>query len=177
MRRTHIAAAVAVAVLTAAPGAHAGTRPTDAQLLTATRTARAYWHGNPPCGAPGLTEGAALPLGELGAADFAECRIMLGALPYWREAPALLCTVIVHEWGHLVLGPKFFAAVNPTDPAHDPNPDSIMHDGGPVSGSFPPCEASAGEHDRAAASTHTTHTRRSHHERKGPEGRRGDSRR
>ena len=33
---------------------------------------------------------------------------------------------MAHEWGHEVLGPDYFAASNPSDPGHSPDPDSVM---------------------------------------------------
>lgn len=126
----------ALAVLVVALAAPAQALPAGA-LVTATRVARTYWHGNPACGSPGVTEAARLPdPAEIGGAVPARCTIELLAGMPWRANPGLLCTVIAHEWGHLVLGFNAFASVNPGDPAHSPDPASIMYR---APGAFAPC--------------------------------------
>jgi hypothetical protein len=112
---------------------------TPAQLASAEHVASVYWHGNPACGAPVVTYE---PMADThaGEAEYGSCRIMLNPAHDWRDFPALLCVVLAHEWGHLVLGPDYFAAVNPSDPAHSPDPRNIMNAAGPAPGTFAPCE-------------------------------------
>jgi hypothetical protein len=37
------------------------------------------------------------------------------------------CETVVHEIGHDMLGPAYFASVNPADPAHSPDPKNVMY--------------------------------------------------
>lgn len=95
-------------------------------LSLATVAAKGYWHATPQGGACAtgprivqepltdvVTSTGAVAAGE---AAFDSCTITLNSSPYWFGYD--LCIVFVHEWGHLVLGPDFFQASNPADPAH-----------------------------------------------------------
>jgi hypothetical protein len=46
--------------------------------------------------------------------------------PTWRDFMEV-CRAMTHEWGHLVLGENYFAATNPAEPWHSPEPDNIMY--------------------------------------------------
>lgn len=138
-----IAALIALIVPSAASGENLA--PTLSELAHAEHVARSYWHGNPSCGTPSVAEGV-IPAAEEAQASYDICRVELNAANDWRDFPALVCKTVVHEWGHLVLGPTYFAAVNPTNPAHSPDMRSIM---APVlPDRFAPCEPShrSGKH-------------------------------
>lgn len=101
--------------------------PTASQLAWARSKAVAYWHvPQPPCGRESVLN-VALPNSWAGMADFAACSIALSTVNDWRDFPIELCRVYAHEFGHLVLGPTYFAATNPADPAHSPDPSNIMY--------------------------------------------------
>lgn len=53
-----------------------------------------------------------------GEADFDHCLIMIDPTTQW--SPQDFCIAVIHEWGHLTLGPDYFAASNPVDPMHAP---------------------------------------------------------
>lgn len=119
----------------------------DTATIQAGRAAAAYWHAEPPCpdglrvatydGTYPPTAGAVA--GEPGSAVAAsgDCTIWLNRAWWWppfdgTDSTGLTwaveyCRTIVHEWGHLVLGYSYFADVNPSDPAHSPDPQSIMY--------------------------------------------------
>lgn len=108
------------------------------------QVARTYWRGNPPCGPPVVR--VLLEPADVGAeADFGACRITFNAYyvdrgggGFW--ASPWTCAAMVHEWGHLTLGPTYFAASNPGDPSHSPDPRSIMT-GGALPDPFAPCDS------------------------------------
>lgn len=97
----------------------------------ATQAAQSYW-GTPPCGVPSV-QLVTLPPGIGGSALIASCVIQISSGGYfagqgyggWYD----YCLIELHEWGHLVLGDVYFAASNPLDPAHSPNPHSLMSAG------------------------------------------------
>lgn len=113
----------------------------DARHLSAQLERRAiaislrYWRthepsmlidGLPACGQPRI---AWRPLrdGIGGEALLGSCRIVLSStafIPKWNRP--FFCETVLHEIGHLVLGELFFAATNPDDPAHSPDPFSPM---------------------------------------------------
>ena len=129
--------AVLVVALLATPSSALATLPTNPNLVGAIRVARHYWHGNPPCGNPPITF-AAMPPQRDGEAIPSACVIVLSSAGDWPNYIDL-CITITHEWGHLVLGMTPFPASNPADPAHSPDPYSIMYSAGPLI--FAPCEA------------------------------------
>lgn len=116
--------------------------PAPADLVWAEGVARTYWHAVPACGQPAIVFGPT-PTGDSGVANYASCSIVISTAYGYAEVGGrtLLCETLVHEYGHLVLGPNYFAAVNPADPAHSPDPHSIMAATEPTH--FPPCEAGA----------------------------------
>jgi hypothetical protein len=91
--------------------------PTPAHDRHARAIAHTYWGGAPNCGEPSVTL-AALNPAYAGFAWYAECRIEIQSRHDWAADPVGYCDLIVHESGHLVLGPRYFAATNPADPAH-----------------------------------------------------------
>lgn len=131
-----VVAVVCVAQLAASEDAHAaGAR---LQPYTATQTvnaavadAHAYWGTDPGCG---ILKVEVIPTGygEQGEAGDATCTIMLSQTwltftdPTWRDFMEV-CRAMTHEWGHLVLGENYFAATNPAEPWHSPEPDNIMY--------------------------------------------------
>jgi hypothetical protein len=126
-----------VVVLLAFPAtAAAEGEATPAQLHEAEMIAAAYW-GRPPCGWP-LVVYHQLGPGVFGVAVGFDCAIALARYD-WIDNPETLCETMTHEWGHLVLGPGYFAAVNPGDPEHSPDPNSIMHAGLLGPRKFAPC--------------------------------------
>jgi hypothetical protein len=68
-------------------------------LLAARMTATRYWGGEPPCG-PLRVNPQPLPAGVLGQADQASCTIRINNR-YKRWPWPALCTIAVHEAGHL----------------------------------------------------------------------------
>ena len=101
--------------------------PTLQELAWARSIAVAYWNvSQPPCGREMIVQ-APLNVPSAGQANFLTCSITFSTLNDWRDFPVELCSVYVHEFGHLVLGPTYFAGSNPTDPAHSPDPASIMY--------------------------------------------------
>lgn len=98
------------------------------QVTGAVNAARAYWHtGAPHCGTPTIVAAAEpLPEDAMGAAWTETCTIAYEDIA-WRAYPVEFCQVIVHEWGHLMLGDAYFLSVNATDPAHSPDPHNVMH--------------------------------------------------
>lgn len=112
--------------------------PTSTELAGGMRAAESYWRTLPSCGMPtvsvGAVTGTAPENGGAGMAqaDESTCTIVLAASDDWYDFPSLACTTIVHEYGHLVLGPTYFQATNPADPAHSPDPSSIMYWNPPI---------------------------------------------
>lgn len=102
----------------------------DADVQTAIRVADARWPNSPCAGRealnwvvmplPAAFEGQAYPDGT--------CRVDINAAAVHSDSspPDHLCAVLEHEFGHLYLGPTYYATVNPADPEHSPNPRSIM---------------------------------------------------
>ncbi len=119
-------------VALSAPASHTQTpapislAPTVTELANARSVAASYWHvDQPPCGRETVTE---LQLDTIsGEAQLDACAITFSTERDWRDFPDEVCGVYVHEFGHLVLGPAYFAASNPTDPAHSPDPLNIMY--------------------------------------------------
>lgn len=92
-----------------------------------------YWFpSTPQCGTPqwGLNSEDEWQDGE---SYFTDCRYYISQRPWqWMYDDPInyaedACDTVVHEIGHLVLGPTYFADVNPTDPSHSPDYHSIMH--------------------------------------------------
>lgn len=124
----------ALALLTTS--AHAATRkpyPITQYEHKALAAARVYWRTSPegahtlPCAAPAFRveheaiEGAAAWVLE-------GCTVYLSA-QWVSERPAYpeLCQAIVHELGHLILGPTYFEATDPSNPSHSANPRNVMY--------------------------------------------------
>jgi hypothetical protein len=103
--------------------------PTAAQLSWARSKAVAYWHAQPPCGRERVLL-IPLPLTTSGQADPGTCSIEINTHLNLRGYPLELCAIYVHEYGHLILGYNYFAASNPSDPAHSSDPDNIMYGAG-----------------------------------------------
>ena len=125
---------------------------TRAEQTTAVRIARDYWRTNAPaglahdglpsCGVPRITW-ARFAAGDSNAAEShldGSCRIVFNLADwYWplasRRANVVsgsdtwpsFCTAMAHEWGHLILGPTYFAAGNPSDPGHSADPRNLMY--------------------------------------------------
>jgi hypothetical protein len=126
-----------VIVLLAFPAtAAAEGEATPAQLHEAEMIAAAYW-GPPPCGWP-LVVYHQLGPEVFGEAVGFDCAIALARYD-WIDNPETLCMTVAHEWGHLVLGPEYFAAVNPAEPAESPDPSNIMNDHMLDPRKFAPC--------------------------------------
>jgi hypothetical protein len=106
--------------------------PTTAELVYARAAAATYWHvTHPPCGIEQAVFGAVRSSDFNAAeADMETCTIMFSDAHDWRDYPEITCSTYVHEFGHLALGLDYFAASNPTDPAHSPDPTNIMYGGG-----------------------------------------------
>lgn len=117
----------------------------------AERIAFVYWarhapaqltdDGRPLCGSPRISWRALSPSGDAAAEAMMDgsCRIVFNTAGWvWPAAIdrrgfvssgdtwSTFCAVMVHEIGHLVLGPDYFAATNPDDPAHSADPESVM---------------------------------------------------
>jgi hypothetical protein len=116
-----------------------GVGSSDAHLATAGERLAAFqgaaqrywWSQTPPCGQPQITI-TALPADRWGDADAATCIIRLNQQTWdWQmqgdpTGATALCVTMVHEHGHLILGPDYFAQSNPDDPAHSPDPNNVM---------------------------------------------------
>lgn len=110
--------------------------PTAAEQQQALEIAATYWKHAPTwngCGPVGQTFSANLPTTWEATVDYTSCNIVYadwamtyGNGPSWET----FCATTVHEYGHLVLGPTYFAATNPSNPAHSPDPNNIMYSGG-----------------------------------------------
>ena len=133
MWRAAIAALIASLAVSSAAQAVDRHRPItrDAALLRSVGAARQFWAGwTPRCGQPSILV-ARLDRPISGQAEFDPCRIDLQAALVANAAKYPggfynLCQTLAHEWGHEVLGPDYFAASNPSDPGHSPDPDSVM---------------------------------------------------
>ncbi len=103
----------------------------DAAVLRSVLAAAQFWAGwTPKCGQPAIVV-TNLNRPISGLAEFDPCRIDLqaaGVANAVRYPGGFynLCQTVAHEWGHEVLGPTYFAASNPYDPGHSPDPDSVM---------------------------------------------------
>ena len=132
--RCHVIAiaASALALFGATPAtalAQSPMAPTSAQLEWARGIAVAYWRvAQPPCGREHVSVG---PVPAAAWASWSTCTITFNSSRDWRDFPREICRLYVHEFGHLVLGPAHFAAINPTDPMHSPDPSNIMFGGDP----------------------------------------------
>lgn len=144
IRTRRVGALTATLTLLVASGVAraASSTATAREMAWARRVAVAYWHGEPRCGIPTVSPSKGLG-NLLGDATYSTCAIRYSAGTSidwgWREYPPLFCELIVHEYGHLVLGPTYFAASNPTEPEHSPDPRSIMYWETPER--FAPCGA------------------------------------
>jgi hypothetical protein len=101
--------------------------PTPAELSWAQTASLRFWKTSvASCGVPKV---AMVTLDEtiMGEADATTCTIWLNAALNWAASSAYTCTTYMHEFGHLLLGPTYFAAVNPADPAHSPDRTNIMY--------------------------------------------------
>jgi hypothetical protein len=110
------------------------------------RAAQTYWWSQvPPCGAPQWTV-AEVPDTEAGDANPASCLVRISRTDWDAQmsgnpfVASGLCRTFVHEYGHLVLGPSYFASSNPTDPGHSPDPHSVMF-AEVTAASIPACDA------------------------------------
>jgi hypothetical protein len=139
--------------------------PTAAELAQARSVAVAYWHvQQPPCGRETVLL-EPLPSG-MGRAGFDQCTITFSAAADWRDFPAGTCRIYVHEYGHLVLGPTYFFASNPADPAHSADPANIMYGSVPTPQQEDEQERGIGCLPPLATGRHQSrHHRRRHHPR------------
>lgn len=64
------------------------------------------------------------PPGALASTQVEICRVQFNSGERWPWEK--LCTVVIHEWGHLAW---FRDPSNPADPIHSSNPDSVMYVG------------------------------------------------
>lgn len=129
-RTALVLAVLASLALPASSTAAEDLRPTVAELQWSRSVAVAYWHvQQPPCGREIVLTGSP-PNEDVGLADWSACSIIFSEARDWRDYPEKTCEVYVHEFGHLVLGPTYFAAVNPADPAHSPDASNIMYGNG-----------------------------------------------
>lgn len=123
-----IALVTLLAALYAAPSAAA-----LGPVGTAIHRAESYWSVTPCGGQIQITHGV-IP----GAvAEAGDCAIELDSRWFPNAASEIqqwpyFCAVMTHEIGHLALGPAFFAAADPLDPAHSANPLSIMWGAGRI---------------------------------------------
>lgn len=103
--------------------------PSRAELIWAYSRAVVYWRiRSPPCGNPAISVGA-IPPNSAGYAVWSACSITFSDTDDWHDFWQATCVVYVHEFGHLVLGPTYFASTNPSDPSHSANPNNIMYGG------------------------------------------------
>lgn len=105
--------------------ATAAAPPTTEQFRWVQRVAATYWHTPPPCGRPIIGMSTLSPDRDAESEALA-CTLTLSNGVDWRDFPVQLCVIFVHEMGHLVLGPHYFAATNPLDPSHSLDPENIM---------------------------------------------------
>jgi hypothetical protein len=125
--------------LLAVPTAQARIAPPEQRLATYERIADAYWH-HAPLNCPlraRIVPAASLPSGTVAEATAGSCDMRVSAPyfpardrhPYSTNADSA-CYMVVHEWGHMVLGPNYFATTNPADPAHSADPSNVMYASG-----------------------------------------------
>ena len=106
---------LAVLVLSAPAAAHAveasgGPPGSDRGLRNAERA-----FGVPACGRPVLAYASFAELWVLSGADEERCRILLNADLAGDMGRAMVCTLVMHEWGHLAGRP------------HAVDPESVMY--------------------------------------------------
>jgi hypothetical protein len=120
--------------------AHAAVLPNPFTL--ATQRAEAFWQAAPPCGHPHLSLTASVPAGDDGMAIYQTCTAEIQASSWPNERAAAVdwaevCRVATHEIGHLILGPAYYAASNPTNPAHSPDERNVMFYDAATWGAYP----------------------------------------
>lgn len=97
--------------------------------------------GMPACGYPTASADNLRSIEAAGLSHPETCSVVIhsGVLRFGHKNDGLqfLCIVVVHEVGHLALGPRF--TDNPSDPWHSRNPRSIMSEYGGYD--FRPCVA------------------------------------
>jgi hypothetical protein len=131
MRKIALGAVIGAGMMLTASAGGSQLSPTARQLAWARAKAGTYWHvPQPPCGRERVSLGS-VP-GKAAMAYWSSCSIVFDAQRDWRDFPTLLCHAYVHEYGHLVLGPNYFATSNPGDPMHSTNPRDIMYGGTPT---------------------------------------------
>ncbi len=106
---------LAVLALSAPAAAHAveasgGPPGSDRGLRNAEKA-----FGLPACGRPVIAYAAFAELWVLSGADEERCRILLNADLAGDMSKAMVCTLVMHEWGHLA------------GRAHSDDPASVMH--------------------------------------------------
>ncbi len=99
--------------------ADAPSTPTPSEQAQATDIVHRYWGGHPSCGEPSIT---IVPMEAKygGLAYPYECRTELSSAVDWAGNPIGYCEIMIHEYGHHILGLTYFALTNPADPAHAP---------------------------------------------------------
>jgi hypothetical protein len=115
-RSVRLISLIIVAVAAVAPSARAGWETTRASVI-----ARIVWHD--PCGRAATLQFGPIPddgPDALAAADQPACRVYVTRS---NLAFPVLCTVLLHEYGHLA---GFRDPTNTADPEHSDNPNSIM---------------------------------------------------
>jgi hypothetical protein len=120
-----VAISVLFALLATPAVAQVPLAPNAMQIRASQDVAMAYWHTLVPCGSVAVIIGAT-PVGDDATAQASTCRITLSDAVDWRDFPLALCRVYVHEMGHLILGPDYFATSDPSDPGHSVDPSNIM---------------------------------------------------
>lgn len=120
--------ATLVAALLAWPQAADATPPTPREDAQARVITTRYWGGTPNCGVPRVEFGDTGI--HIGLAYIDECRVVMSDRIDWASQGErrAYCDLLVHETGHLILGARYFEAVNPQDPAHAP-PGTDPHSG------------------------------------------------
>ncbi len=120
--------AAAVAVAFPAVASAENLAPTSSELEWARSRAGAYWHVQDlPCGRETVLTETPLPEGDAGLAITGSCTFAFSPAMDWRDFPGPTCLTYIHEFGHLLLGPTYFAAVNPTEPDHSPDTTNVMY--------------------------------------------------
>lgn len=116
------ALALAIVVLLALTGAARAATPTE--LARAQTLAATVWHN--PCAEQGVrVVRGMLPEDRdrgAAAADLLTCTIYIDPM-FYDESLAVVCTVLLHEYGHLA---GYRDPTNVADPEHSSNPASIM---------------------------------------------------
>lgn len=122
------ALALLLAVFSITEGTGQQARAADFMSLAINR-AELFWHSNAPCsgrlvvtlddasGNIGRTEGCHVHIN----------RFLFGTAQQQAASWPQFCRAVVHEIGHAVLGPDFFAPFNANDPGHSPSPYSVMY--------------------------------------------------